>query len=213
VVVEIVSGWRWSAGWAAVLWLIVGAGLATAEVIVAFGVRAMAGVTFVLVATGLLTMFIAVVVGRLADSTPVAVSGAAGLQAGTGLVIGLLTFSMRAFPEFLVVFVPQSLVVCAVAAAAARSFLGLRHDPVWAGIAAGLLGGVVVLLWQLGHSGRAVLVVGAVLVAAAVGLLVRQARHSLVIVPLTVAVAVGVAQAYALVPMAFGELFPPVVAG
>jgi hypothetical protein len=163
---------------------------------------------FVGAAGGLWSVFAAVVAGRFAPSTRIAVSAAAGLQAGILVALGLLTLVLRALPEFLVVFVPQSLVVVASAAVAGLSRTGSRIAPAWAGLAVGLLGGVVVLLWQLGHTGRAVLVVGAVLVAVAAVMTARRAWHALVIVPVATAVALALAPVYGLVPAAFRTLFP-----
>ncbi|WP_141983582.1 hypothetical protein [Saccharothrix saharensis] len=167
---------------------------------------------FVGAAGGLWGVFAAVVAGRFAPSTRIAASAAVGLQAGLLVALGLLTSVLRALPEFLVVSVPQSLVVVAAAAVAGLSRTGSRLAPVRAGLAVGLLGGVVLLLWRLGHTGRAVLVVGAVLGAVAAVMTARRAWHASVIVPSAAVVALAAAPVYGLVPAAFRALFP-VLAG
>lgn len=209
---EVVGGWRRSAGAAASSGLFVGGVLALLAVAVVVMVRVLSQAVYVGVLSGLWAVFTAVVVGRFASSARVAVSGAAGLLAGIGIVLGLGALVLRVLPEFLVVFVPQGLVVVGAAVAAAQSRKGLRWDPVWAGLAVGMLGGVVVMLWQLGHTGRAVLVVGVVLVAVTVVLLVRRIWQVLVVVPVAAVVAVAFAQVYALVPAAVDRWFP-VLAG
>jgi hypothetical protein len=164
------------------------------------------------VISGLWSVFTAVLVGRYASSMRVALVSVACLLAVVGVALGLIASLGRMLPEFLIVFAGQSLVAVAATAAAARSRAGLRGDPVWAGFAAGLLGGLVVLLWHRGHTGRGVLVLGAVLVVVAVGVLVRHAWHALVVVPLAATVAIALAPVYALVPAAVDRWFP-VLAG
>lgn len=207
-----VTRWQRSAKAALSHGLVVGVALALVELAAMFAVHAVSQTTYVGLVSGLWAVFAAVVVGRFAPSVQIALAGAAGLQAGITIVIGLLSSLGRVLPQFLLVFVPQGLVVVCAAAAAAQSRAVLRSAPVWAGLAVGLLGGVVVLLWELGHTGRGVLVAGAVLVAVAVVVLVRRAWHALVLTPLAAGVAVAVAPAYALVPAAVHELFP-VMAG
>lgn len=207
-----VGGWRRSAGVAAASGLFAGSVLALLAVASLFLVRVMSQAVYIGVVSGLWAVFTAVLVGRFAPSARVAVAGVAGLQAGAGIVLGGLSLLGRALPEFLIVFAAQGLAVVITAAAAAQARVGLRRDPVWAGLAVGMLGGIVVLLWQLGHTGRGVLVLGAVLVAVAAVLLVRRVWHALVVIPLAAVVAVALAQVYALVPEAVDRLFP-VLAG
>lgn len=186
----------------------VGGAVAVLGVVVTLVPNPASRAVFVGGASGLWSVFAVVAAARFAPSTRIAVSSAAGLQAGILVALGLLSLLLRALPEFLAVFVPQSLVVVAAAAAAAVSRTGSRLAPVWAGLAVGLLGGVVVLLWQLGHTGRAVLVLGAVLVAVAAVMVARRAWHALVIVPPAAVIALALAPVYGLVPAAFRALFP-----
>lgn len=162
---------------------------------------------FVGAVAGLWGVFAAVLAGRFAPSPRVATATAAGLLAGIAILVGLAAALMRSVPEFLFVFVPQGLVALAAATAAARSRAGRRADPLWAGLAVGLLGGVVLMLWQLGHTGRGVLVAGLVLVAVTAVVLPRRATHVPVVVPVGVAVALALGPVYSLVPAAFVALF------
>lgn len=205
------GGWR-STGWVVLSGWLAGVALALLSMTAVFFGHVVSEPVFAGVASGLWNVFAAVAVGRLARSTKVALTSVAGVQLGVAVVLGLLSLLGRALPEFLVLFAPQVVVALGAAAAAAWSRAESRFAPVWAGIAVGLLGGIVVMLWELGHTGRGVLVAGAVLVAVAAAGLVRRAWHALVLVPLGVAVAVALAQVYALVPAAFDELFP-VMAG
>jgi hypothetical protein len=197
---------------AAVPWLLVGLAMAVVQIPALALVHAVSQPLFVGTASGLWAAFTAVVVGRRALSPWGAAAGAVSLQVGLGIVFGLLALLLRVPLQFLVVFGAHTLVVVAVAAAAGLSRAGVRAAPVWAGLAAGLLGGIVVMLWGLGHTGRGVLAAGALLVAVAVVLLARRARHVPIVVPTAAAVAVTVAPVYALVPAAFDALFP-VLAG
>jgi hypothetical protein len=191
----------------------VGGILALLEVaLFAFGVHFLFQLVFISVASGLWSVFAAVVVGRFAPSMSVAVAGIAGIQAGIGVVFGLVSLPVMMLPQFLMVFVAHCLVAGGAVVAAAQSRVGARGDSVWAGLAVGLLGGVVVLLWELGHTGRAVLVLGLVLVVVAAGMLVRRAWHLLVVVPLAVVVAVALGPVYEFVPSVLGDMFP-VLAG
>ncbi|MEV8439926.1 hypothetical protein AB0425_21335 [Actinosynnema sp. NPDC051121] len=192
--------------------LVAGVALALFSMAAVFFGHVVSATVFAGVASGLWNVSAAVTVGRFAPTTRVALTSVAGVQAGLAIVLGLLSLLGRALPEFLFVFAPQVVVAFGATAAAAWSRAESRFAPVRAGIAVGLLGGIVVMLWDLGHTGRGVLVAGAVLVAVAVAVLVRRAWHVLVLVPLGVAVAVALAQVYALVPAAFDELFP-VMAG
>ena len=202
------GGWR-STGSVASSGLLAGVASALLATAAVFFVDAVSQMVFVGVASGLWSVFAAVVVGRFASSTRIALTSVAGAQAGVAIVIGLLSLLLlRALPEFLLVFVPQVLVAGGAAVAAARSRARTRFAPVWAGLAVGLLGGIVVVLGELGRTGRGVLVVGAALVAVAAVALVRRPWHTLVLVPLGVAVALALAPVYALVPAAFHALFP-----
>lgn len=203
-------GQRWVQGSA--LWLLVGLAMAVVQVPVLALVHAVSQPLFVGTVSGLWVAFTAVVVGRRALSPWGAVAGAVSLQVGLGVVSGVLALLLRVPLQFLMIFGAQTLVVVAVAAAAALSRAEVRAAPVWAGLAVGLLGGVVVMLWGLGHTGRGVLAAGVVLVVVAVVLLARRAWHVLVVAPTAVAVAFAVAQVYALVPAAFDAMFP-VLAG
>lgn len=205
-VVAMLGGWRWSAGVAAASGLFVGGVLAIVAVGAVFVVQVMVGHVYIGVVSGLGVVFAAVVVGRFADSTWVAVAGVAGLQVGISLVFGLLSLLVGVVPEFLVVFGAQGLVAVAAAAAAAQGRM------VWVGLAVGLLGGVVVMLWELGRTGRGALVLGTVLVVVAIALFVRRAKQALVVVPVAAVVAVAVAQVYVLVPDVVNRMYP-VVAG
>lgn len=200
------GGWRWSAGLAVASGLFVGGVLGLLAVGAVFVVHVMAGEVYLGVVSGLGIVFAAVVVGRFADSKWIAMAGVVGLQMGIGLVFGLLSLLVRVVPEFLVVFGAQGVVAVGAAAAAAQARM------VWAGLAVGLLGGVVVMLWELGRTGRGVLVLGALLVVVAVVLLVGRARQALVVVPVAAVVAVAVAQVYLLVPDVVHRMYP-VVAG
>ncbi|MFE2753669.1 hypothetical protein ACFXGA_16910 [Actinosynnema sp. NPDC059335] len=184
--------------------LVAGLALVVAEAAVGVLAPAVARTVFVGVAAGLWSVVAAVVAGRFAPSPRVAAVTAAGLQAGVVILVALA----RAVPEFLLVFVPQALVAVTAATAAARSRAGRRADPLWAGLAVGLPGGIVVVLWQLGHTGRGVLAAGLVLVAVTAVVLSRRAAHLPVVVPFGVAVALASAPVYSLVPAAFAALFP-----
>ena len=193
-------------------WALVGLAMAVVLVPVVALVQVVSQPLFVGTASGLWAAFTAVVVGRRALSPWDAAAGAVGLQAGLGLVFGLLSLFLRFSLQFLMVFGAQTVVVVAVAVASALSRGAVRAAPVWAGLAVGLLGGVVVMLWGLGHTGRGVLAAGALVVAVAVVLLTRRVWHVLVVVPTAAAVAFAVAPVYGLVPAVFKVLFP-VLAG
>ncbi|MGW4113721.1 hypothetical protein ACWEFJ_22870, partial [Actinosynnema sp. NPDC004786] len=188
--------------------LVAGLALVVAEAAVGVLAPAVARTVFVGVAAGRWSVVAAVVAGRFAPSPRVAAVTAAGLQAGVVILVGLAAALARAVPEFLLVFVPQALVAVAAATAAARSRAGRRADPLWAGLAVGLPGGIVVVLWQLGHTGRGVLAAGLVLAAVTAVVLSRRAAHLPVVVPFGVAVALASAPVYSLVPAAFAALFP-----
>ncbi|WP_143467000.1 hypothetical protein [Lentzea kentuckyensis] len=207
-----VAGWQRSARAALSHALVMGAGLALFGLATMFAVHAVSQTAYVGLVSGLWTVFAAVVIGRFAPSVRIAVAGAAGLQAGIMVVFGLVALLGRMVLQFLLVFVSQGLVVVCVAAAAAGSRAVLRSAPAWAGLAVGLLGGIVVLLWELGHTGRGVLVAGTVLVAVSAAVLIRRAWHALVLVPLAAGVAAAAAPVYLVVPSALHLLFP-VLAG
>jgi hypothetical protein len=205
------GGWR-PTGWVALSGLLAGVALALLAMVAVFFVDAVSATVFAGVASGLWSVSAAVAVGRFAPSTRIALTSVVCVQAGVAVVLGLLSLLGRALPEFLFVFAPQLLVAVGATAAAAWSRAESRFAPIWAGVAVGLPGGIVVMLWGLGHTGRGVLVAGVVLVAVTAAGLVRRARDALVVLPLGVAVAVALAPVYALVPSAFHVLFP-VVAG
>ncbi|QFZ20320.1 hypothetical protein [Saccharothrix syringae] len=214
----VVRAYRVSSVDAAVPWILVGLALAVVEAaavllgVAVFPMRHVVEPVVVGAAGGLWIAFVAVVVGRRAASPRPAVAGAVGLLVEAGAFLGLAAILLHVLPGFLIVYPAQALLVVAVAATASLSGPPSWRASVWAGLSAGLLGGVVSMLRGIGGTGSEVLVIGALLVVVAVVLLVRRPRHALMAVPVAAVVAFAVAPVYALVPAAVTALFP-VVAG